>query len=68
MVTHTLVSELQARGHEISLVTTAGEAASKFNGKLTEVAGMYLPGIRESLESMGFKFGVGTKQKIPESF
>ena len=62
VVTHTLVSELQARGHEISLVTTAGEAASKFNGKLTEVAGMYLPGIRESLESMGFKFGVGMRQ------
>ncbi len=62
VVTHTLVKELQARGHEISLVTTAGEAASKFNGKVTEIKGMYLPGIRESLESMGFKFGVGMGQ------
>ncbi|MDX2431944.1 MAG: glycosyltransferase [Bacteroides sp.] len=62
VVTHTLVSELQARGHEISLVTTAGETASKFKGKLTEVAGMYLPGIKESLKSMGFKFGVGMGQ------
>lgn len=62
VVTHTLVKEMQARGHEISLVTTAGESASKFAGKVTPVGGMYLPGIRESLESMGFKFGVGMGQ------
>ncbi len=62
VVSHTLVKELQSRGHEISLVTTAGEAASKFMGKVTEVAGMYLPGIKESLKSMGFKFGVGMGQ------
>jgi len=62
VVSHTLVKELQSRGHEISLVTTAGETASKFIGKVTEVAGMYLPGIKESLKSMGFKFGVGMGQ------
>ena len=45
VVTHTLVKELQARGHEVSLVTTAGEAASKFKGKVTEIKGMYRPAL-----------------------
>ncbi len=50
VVTHTLVKELQARGHEISLVTTAGISASEFKGTVHEIKGFYLPGIKESLE------------------
>jgi len=68
VVSHTLVKEMQARGHEISLVTTAGEAASKFNGAVHEIKGFYLPGIKESLESMGFKFGIGQKKVYRKAF
>lgn len=68
VVTHTLVNELQARGHEISLVTTAGRAASEFNGTVHETKGFYLPGIKESLESMGFKFGIGQKKVYRKAF
>ncbi|TFH22516.1 MAG: glycosyltransferase [Bacteroidia bacterium] len=68
VVTHTLVKEMQARGHEISLVTTAGETASKFNGTVHEIKGFYLPGIKESLESMGFKFGIGQKKVYRKAF
>ncbi len=68
VVTHTLVKELQARGHEVSLVTTSGEEALKYKGTVTEVKGFYLPGIRESLESMGFRFGIGQKKKYRQAF
>lgn len=68
VVTHTLVKELQSRGHEISLVTTSGEEALKYNGNVTEVKGFYLPGIRESLESMGFRFGRGQKKRFREAY
>jgi len=68
VVTQTLVSELQKRGHEISLVTTSGEAASQFNGPLNVIPGFYLPGIKESLKSMGFKFGKGKKKKFRRAY
>ena len=68
VVSHTLVKEMQARGHEISLVTTAGETASKFNGTVHEIKGFYLPGIKESLKTMGFKFGIGQKKVYRKAF
>ena len=68
VVTHTLVKELQSRGHEICLVTTSGEEARKFNGEFHAVSGFYLPGIKESLESMGFRFGMGQKKKLRKAY
>ncbi len=68
VVTHTMVKELQSRGHEISLVTTSGEEASKYRGTVSEIAGFYLPGIKESLKSMGFRFGIGQKKVYRKAF
>ncbi|MBN2523260.1 MAG: glycosyltransferase [Bacteroidales bacterium] len=68
VVTHTLVNELKLRGHEVSLVTTAGEEVSKYTGTVNEVSGFYIPGIKESLKSMGFCFGVGKKKVFRKAY
>lgn len=68
VVTHTLARELQLRGHEVSLVTTAGEEASKFNGTVWEVPGFYMPGVKEAMKNMKFLFGRGKKQVYREAF
>ncbi len=65
---HALVNQLQKRGHEISLVTTAGKAADKFSGDVHEVSGFYLPGVKESMKNMGFLFGRGKKKVYQKAF
>ena len=68
VVSHTLVKELQDRGHEISLVTTAGEEASNFNGTVDTVPGFYMPGVKEAMKNMKFLFGVGKKKVYRKAF
>lgn len=68
VVTHTLARELQMRGHEVSLVTTAGEEASNFNGNVDTVPGFYMPGVKEAMKNMKFLFGVGKKKVFRKAF
>lgn len=68
VVTHTLAKELRDRGHEVSLVTTAGEEASNFNGKVYTVPGFYMPGVKEAMKNMKFLFGVGKKKVYRSAF
>ncbi len=68
VVTHTLAKELQERGHEVSLVTTAGEEASNFNGTVSTVPGFYMPGVKEAMKNMNFLFGVGKKKVYRKAF
>ncbi|MDC7235798.1 MAG: glycosyltransferase [Spirochaetales bacterium] len=68
VATQRLVKELQDRGHDIALVTTAGKSASEFNGEVFEVPGFYLPGVKETMVSMDFKFGKGVKSILKKAF
>lgn len=68
VVTHTLARELQMRGHEVSLVTTAGEEASNFKGTVDTVPGFYMPGVKEAMKNMNFLFGVGKKKVFRKAF
>jgi len=63
VATKRMVEELTARGHRISVVTTG-----KYEGDYYEVPGFYLPGVRESMENMGFLFGRGKKKVYREAF
>ncbi|MDX2444159.1 MAG: glycosyltransferase [Bacteroidales bacterium] len=66
--THRLVNELQKRGHEITLVSTSGEEALKFNGPFYALPGFYLPGVKESMKNMGFLFAKGEKKTLKKAF
>ncbi len=68
VATHRLVEELQAKGHDIALVTTAGPAADEFNGDVFIVPGFYLPGVKESMMNMNFQFGKGVKSVLRKAF
>ena len=68
VVTHTLAKELQDRGHEVSLVTTAGEEASNFNGTVNTVPGFYMPGVKEAMKKYELSFWRGQEEGIPGSF
>jgi len=68
VATHRLVEELQERGHDIALVTTPGPSASEFEGDVFEVPGFYLPGVKQSMINMNFKFGKGVKQVYRKAF
>lgn len=68
VATHRLVKELQDRGHDIALVTTAGKALADFTGDVFEVPGFYLPGVKKTMVSMDFKFGKGVKSILREAF
>ncbi len=68
VATHRLVNELQLRGHEISLVSTFGEEAKKFNGSFYELPGFYLPGVKQSMQNMGFLFAKGKKKIFRKAF
>jgi len=68
VATHRLADELQQRGHEISLVCTAGKSASEFDGDVFEVPGFYLPGVKESMINMDFQFGKGVKKTLKKAF
>ncbi len=68
VTTHRLVDELQLRGHQVSLVSTSGEEARKFNGPFYEVPGFYLPGVKESMKNMEFLFAKGKKKTLKKAF
>jgi glycosyltransferase involved in cell wall biosynthesis len=63
-----MVAELRGRGHDVALVTTKTEHSEEFGGDVFYVKGFYLPGIRESLESMNFKFARGDKKVFRRAF
>ncbi len=58
VATERMVDELTARGHKIVIVSTGKHEG---NFEHFEVPGFYLPGVKESLENMEFKFGKGVK-------
>jgi len=58
VATERMVKELTARGHEIVIISTGKHEG---NFEHFEVPGFYLPGVKESLENMEFKFGKGVK-------
>lgn len=68
VTTHRLVNELKAKGHEIVLVSTGGEEASKFEGDFYEVPGFYMPGVKESMKNMGFLFAKGKKAILRKAY
>ncbi|MDC7242294.1 MAG: glycosyltransferase [Spirochaetales bacterium] len=68
VATHRLVEELQAKGHDIALVTTAGPAADEFKGDVYTVPGFYMPGVKEAMMNMNFQFGRGIKSVLREAF
>ena len=63
VATKRMVEELEARGHKITVVTTG-----KYDGDFYEVPGFYLPGVRESMENMGFLFGKGKKNVLRKAY
>jgi len=67
VATKRLVGELLNRGHKISIVATGNHTG---NGKYDffEIPGFYLPGMKESLDNMGFLFGKAKKQILRKAF
>ena len=63
-----MVAELQEKGHDVALVTTKTAHSEEFEGDVFYVKGFYLPGIRESLESMNFKFAKGDKRVLRQAY
>ena len=63
VATKRMVKELEARGHKITVVTTG-----RYEGDFHEVPGFYLPGVRESMENMGFLFGKGKKDILRRAY
>ncbi len=65
VATKRMMREFEARGHEFTIVTTniAGH-----EGDLREVPGFYLPGVKESMQNMGFLFGKGKKKVLRKAF
>ena len=63
VATKRMVQELERRGHSISIVTTGA-----YEGDFYEVGGFYLPGVKESMQNMGFLFGKGNKKTYREAF
>jgi 1,2-diacylglycerol 3-alpha-glucosyltransferase len=63
VATKRMVEELTKRGHKITIVTTG-----EYEGDFYSIPGFYLPFIRESLENMGFLFGIGKKNILKKAF
>ncbi|MDC7124412.1 MAG: glycosyltransferase [Spirochaetales bacterium] len=63
VATKRMVSELEKRGHKITVVTTG-----KYDGDFYTVPGFYLPGVEESMQNMGFLFGKGIKKTYKQAF
>lgn len=67
VTTRRMVKEMERRGHQISIVTT-GVTGSNYEGDFYEVPGFYLPGVKESMENMGFLFAKPVKKTLREAF
>lgn len=63
VATKRMVEDLMSRGHSITVVTTG-----QHEGDFHEVKGFYLPGVRESMENMGFLFGKGDKKVLRKAY
>ncbi|SPD73936.1 conserved hypothetical protein [uncultured Desulfobacterium sp.] len=61
--TKRMVEELKKRGHKITIVTTG-----EYDGDFYTIPGFYLPFVRQSLESMGFLFGIGKRDILKKAF
>jgi len=68
VTSHRLVKELQLKGHEVTLVSTRGEEAMKFEGPFYELPGFYLPGTKESMKNMGFMWARGKKKTLRKAY
>ena len=65
VATRRMVKELEAKGYSFTIVTTN---ADRYDGDFRNVPGFYLPGVRESMESMGFLFGRGKKDVLRRAY
>lgn len=65
VATKRMMKEFEARGHEFTIITTD---IKDHEGDLREVPGFYLPGVKESMQNMGFLFGKGKKKVFREAF
>jgi glycosyltransferase involved in cell wall biosynthesis len=65
VATKRMMKELEARGHEFTIVTTN---TAGYEGDLREVPGFYLPGVKESMQKMDFQFGKGKTKILKDAF
>ncbi|MBN1497505.1 MAG: glycosyltransferase [Spirochaetes bacterium] len=65
VATKRLVQELIDRGHTITIVSTGAHTG---NYEFFQIPGFGLPGMRESLESMGFLFGKANEKVLRRAF